>query len=114
MTLYLAKSLENIRMYGPIPDLGGQPEKVEEYNFGEEENEWLLNNLVDTINARCDSLLDDGDYDFFDVQKCNQLLEVLEELPENFVPEEYSELIRVLREYCIKAISNHTGIAIEL
>ena len=114
MTFYLAKTLNNIKKYGPVPDLSGEPEKVEEYNISEEENEWLLDNLVDEINARCNSLLDDGDYDYFDVEMCHALIELLEDLPKDFVPEKYESMIATLKEYAKRAIGYKTGIAIEL
>ena len=114
MTFYLAKTLDNIKMYGPIPDLSSNPKNVEEYVITEEENEWLLENLVDIINLKCDTLLDDGDYDFFDVEKCKVLLDLISNLPEGFVPKKHGEMIRVLKEFTSQAIEYNTGIAIEL
>lgn len=114
MTVYLSKTLENIKKYGPIPDLSGEPQKVEEYVYDEEEGYWLLENLVDAINARCDTLLDDGDYDFFDVEKCKVLVELIDELPKGSVPKKYEKMVSDLRSLALRAVSYNTGIGIEL
>ena len=115
MRLYLARTLEGIRMYGPIYDLGSAvPEKVDDYIMEMEEHDWLLDNLVDEINSACDTLLDDGDVDYFDVDKCNNLLSLLDNLENDFVPEYCKRLLLTLREYATYAVENSTGIAIEL
>jgi len=115
MRLYLAKTLEGLNMYGPIYDLGsGVPDKVEDCVLGYAEQEWFLDNLVDEINAACDTLLDDGDVDFFDVEKCNKLISTLSDIREIKVPEYCEYMIDKLREYAVDAINYNTGIAIEL
>ena len=70
--------------------------------------------MVDTINARCDTLLDDGDYDFFDAEKCKALVELIDELPKEFIPEKYEKMISDLKSYASIAVSYTTGIGIEL
>ncbi|MBO4462362.1 MAG: hypothetical protein J5749_05710 [Lachnospiraceae bacterium] len=115
MRIYLAKTLEGIGMYGPIYDLGtGVPERVEEYVMSEEEQEWLLDNLVDSINATCDTLLDDGDYDYINADKCKDLVNMIDKLPESCVKNQFASALKVLRDYAIRAIEYNTGIAIEL
>ena len=38
------------------------------------------------MNAACDTLLDDGDFDFISADKCKLLIEMLYNLPENLFP----------------------------
>ena len=115
MEIYLAKTLDNMKMYGPTYDLSMEPEdRVETYVFDLTENEWLLDNLVDSINAACGTLLDDGDYDFIPAKECSNLKEVLEEVDLNSVPEKCRLLIDKMLEYADRAIKYNTGMAIEL
>lgn len=114
MRFQLAKTFEGIKMYGPIYDFGtGGFDKVEEF-VTEDVDDWFLDHMVDQINAACDTLLDDGDVDFISAEKCKELLEVLNNLPENFVPIDSINAISVLTEYAKKAIEYHTGIEIEM
>ena len=115
MRFYLAKTLDKMKMYGPIYDLVGEPEdRVEEFLLEEDENEWLLDNLVDDINAECDTLLDDGDYDYIDSEKCNNLSVFLENIDPNKVPEKYKRVVEKLLEYSKRAAEYGTGMAIDL
>ncbi len=36
-------------------------------------NEWMLEHFIDRLNAECDTLLDNGDYDYLDCEKWIQL-----------------------------------------
>ena len=109
MRLYLAKTLDNMKMYGPIPDLSMESEdRVEEIGFGEKVNNWVLDNMLYDINYHSGANLDDGDYDF------KELYEYLNNLPEGFVPKEYVDAIDKLKDYTQRAITYNTGIAIEL
>lgn len=115
MRIYLAKTLEGISMYGPIYNLGiGGPDKVEEYVMSFYEHDWLLDNLVDRINAACDTLLDDGDVDYISADKCRDLLDMLDNLPTEYVPDKCAKIISIIRDYATRAIEYGTGIEIEL
>ncbi|SCY14284.1 hypothetical protein [Butyrivibrio sp. INlla14] len=115
MELYLAKTLDGMKKYGPIYDLSMEPaERVESYQFGFEENEWLLDNVIDGINAECDTLLDDGDYDFISADKCKALKDYLKKMDKSMIPSEYHEVIQKLIEFSDKAIEYGTGMAIDL
>lgn len=114
MTFQLAKTLEGIRMYGPIYDLGtGGPDKVEEYRVDDVDN-WFLDNMVDRINETCDTLLDDGDVDFIDAEECKKLVCMIKSLPSNFIPLESQKAMDVLVKYAQGAIEYNTGIEIEM
>ena len=114
MKFQLAKTLEGIKMYGPIYDLGtGGPDKVEEY-FMEDINDWFLDNMIIKINSYCDTCLDDGDVDYIDSNRCKNLIEMIDDLPSDFVPDEFTEAIEVLRSFAQRAIEYDTGIEIEM
>ncbi|WP_027206386.1 hypothetical protein [Butyrivibrio fibrisolvens] len=114
MRLYLAKTLEGLSMYGSIYNLGsGVPDKVEDYAMEYQEYKWMLDNLIDRINASCDTLLDDGDVDYIGAEKCKDLVTLLENLPDGFVPEDY-KVVTVLKNFATRAIEYNTGIAIEM
>ena len=115
MTIYLAKTLENMKKYGPIFDLSMEPsERVAEYTFGEEENEWFLSEHVDNINAICDTMLDDGDVDFFDINACRKLIVYLKGIDEKKILPTCVKVYETLMKCAQKAISYQTGIEIEL
>ena len=115
MRFYLAKTLNNMKMYGPIPDLLVEPEeRVESYIISEEEIDWILENMVYDINYHCGTNLDDGDYDFVNPDGCRELINYLDNLPKDFVPSKYKGMIEKLKEYAQRAIEYNTGIAIEL
>jgi len=114
MKFQLAKTLEGLKMYGPIYDLSsGIPDKVEEYRI-EDINDWFLDNMVIKINSYCDTLLDDGDVDYIDAKRCKNLIEMIDDLPADFVPDEFTEAIKVLRSFAQRAIEYNTGIEIEM
>ncbi len=114
MMFQLAKTIEGIKMYGPIYDLGtGWPDKIEEYRT-DDLNDWFLNNMVDKINAECATLLDDGDVDYIDAERCKNLVDLIESLPHNFIPIEHKKSMDVLLDYAHRAIEYNTGIEIEM
>lgn len=114
MRFQLAKTLDGIKMYGPIYDLGtGGPDKVEEY-IANDVNDWFLDNMIDKINSACDTLLDDGDVDYIDAERCKCLIEMINELPDNYIPIEFQQIIEVLIDYAQRAIQYNTGIEIEM
>ena len=114
MTIQLAKTLEGIKMYGPIYDLGtGWPDKIEEYVV-EDRDDWFLENMVDRINATCETLLDDGDYDYISAEKCKKLVKMIDSLPDGFVPKPFDETILKLKDFAKKAVEYNTGISIEM
>lgn len=114
MRFQLAKTLDGIKMYGPIYDLGtGGPDKVEEY-VADDVNNWFLDSMIGRINSACDTLLDDGDVDYINAEKCKKLIETIDELPSNYIPKEFQEIMAVLIDYAQRAIKYNTGIEIEM
>ena len=115
MRIYVAKTLENMKKFGPIYDLTMESmDRVTSYTFGEDINEWFLEHYVDRINAECDTLLDDGDYDYFDYEKCKKLLGLLKGEDISSLPGEVQDVFKILKESASEVINNHTGIAIEM
>lgn len=114
MRFQLAKTLEGLKMYGPIYDLGtGGPETVEEF-VTDDIDDWFLDNMVDRINDVCDTLLDDGDVDYIGAEKCEDLLHMIDNLPDGFVPNVFVETVEVLKDFAKRAIEYDTGIEIEM
>ena len=70
--------------------------------------------MIDKINETCDTMLDDGDYDYISCEKCSKLVDLIESLPDGFVPCEYKKVMFTLKEFAIRAIEYNTGIAIEM
>ena len=82
--------------------------------MSDEEYEWLLGNFVDNINATCDTLLDDGDYDYINADKCKDLIDMIDNLSDDIVKNQSASVLKVLRAYALRAVDYNTGIAIEL
>ncbi len=115
MRVYVAKTLENMKKYGPVFDLSVESQdRVLSRTFGEDINEWMLEHFIDRLNAECDTLLDNGDYDYLDCEKCRKLLVLLSEEETQSLPDGIQEVFKILKEYASKAIENNTGIAIEM
>ena len=90
------------------------PDKVEDYVMEYDEHDWLMDNLIDKINAACDTLLDDGDVDYISAKKCENLISLLEKLPDGYVPQKYVKVVSALKDFAARAIDYNTGIAIEM
>lgn len=107
MKFELFLTLENMHWYGYIPcpkdgDLSG----VEVYQL--EESDWPLPeaNFLEPVDALCDALLDYGDIDFFDVDKCKKLSVWLEDqLAGNGATGRLRVLYEKLDEYARRAIT---------
>jgi len=114
MRFQLAKTLNGIKKYGPIFDLGtGDNSQVEEYVVEDIDN-WFLDNIIDQINAECDTLLDDGDFDYIGAEKCRKLIALLDNLPKSDIPKDFYKTIDVLKNYAKRAVEYNTGIEIEM
>ena len=114
MRFQLAKTLDGMGMYGPVPNFStADPSNIETF-FADDVNDWFLDNMVIKINSYCDTCLDDGDIDYIDAKRCENLIDMIDELPSGFVPDEFTEAIDVLRDYAQRAIEYNTGIEIEM
>lgn len=115
MRVYVAKTLKNMKKYGPVYDLSRESQdRVSSYTFGETVNDWMLEHFVDRINAECDTLLDDGDYDYFDCDKCRKLLDLVSAEDVQTMPGDVQDVFILLKKCASEAITNNTGMAIEM
>jgi hypothetical protein len=114
MRFQLAKTLKGMGMYGPIYDFGtADPKNIESF-YAPDVDDWFLDNMVIKINSYCDTCLDDGDIDYIDAKRCKNLIEMIDDLPSGFVPDEFTEAIEVLKSFANRAIEYDTGIEIEM
>ena len=114
MRFQLAITFDGMKMYGSIYDFGtGLAGMVEEYVV-DDTNDWFLEHMIDKINATCDTLLDNGDFDYIDAEKCKELIKMINDFPNGFVPKEFEKVIDILLDYAHRAIEYNTGIEIEM
>lgn len=115
MRIYLAKTLENMKKYGSVYDLSMESvDRVVTMNFSEDANSWMLEHFVSRINAECDTLLDDGDYDYLNISQCKRLINLLQKTDNRTIPDEIKPVFACLEEYAQKAVEQKTGMAIEM
>lgn len=115
MKFELIKTLKGIEMYDDVPCLPVElHESIGERYVGEEKDAWLLlDNFVRQIDDICPNLLDYGDVDYFDYNKCIIIKEWLEGNMD--VPEpRLKELYKVLYSYISQAVELNTGVVIGL
>lgn len=114
MSIQLFLSLDGLDYYGDIPEI---PEDyngiVEEYPLSSEDIKMLLCD-IDSIDTACDVLLDFGDADFFNREKCEKLNEWIDNRLKNTIAPRYRETLEVLKDCCNQAIELNTGVVIEL
>ncbi len=114
MVIQLFLHLDGLKYYGDIPE---KPENfdgiVEEYPLSVSDIKMLLND-VDSIDTACDVLLDYGDVDYFNCEKCAKLKEWIDCRLKSTLEPRYREILDVLKEYCSRAIEYNTGVVIEL
>ena len=107
---------EKLIMYGNMPCL---PEIIKDgcgkRYVGEESDSWLLlEDFVPAIDKIFDNLLDYGDVDYFDTNKCKMLKEWLDARMKANPTGRLKKLYEVLLEYTLSAIELGTGVVIEL
>ena len=113
MKVYLAKDLNNIPLYGDIPDLTvTESPIVESFSITDEEYSYLDKYFIDETNNVCNTLLDLGDYQYYSDNQCQLLLVWINNNESNCI--ELKAFYDRLKDYLSYAIDNHTGIAIEL
>lgn len=114
MKVYLAKSLSNLPMYGDVPDLTQEKNKVVSFEITEEEGNLIDDLFVDSTNELCGAALDLGDYQYYNASQCSLLLEWLYSVSdeERMIP--LLNFLNALEDYLQYAVDYNTGIAIEL
>lgn len=115
MTFTLIKDYTGLTYYGNIPNSPDPlDDRVEEFSLEESDAELLLKYFVQPMWYLVDSVLDDGDVDYFDKEKCAKMKPWLEnELGKN-KPERLKFLYEKLLDFVSRAIELETGVVIEL
>ncbi len=94
--------------YGSDPSDGYFP-----LNNGWDDAE-LFESDIDDIDRVCGALLDIGDVEFFNADKCVKLSDWITERLKQPLSPRYQNLLGVLKEYCQQAIQLGTGVYIDL
>jgi len=114
MAIRLFLDLNDLKYYGDIPE---KPEsslgRVEEYPLSSDDIKLFIKD-IDSLDAACNDLLDFGDVDYFNAEKCGKLREWIRERLEQPVSARYREILETLMSYCERAIELNTGVVIEL
>ena len=115
MRVYLAKNCDVLPRYGDVPDLTqGDTSVVESFDITDEQGDYIDMLFVDTSNKVCDASLDIGDYQFYNVDQCRLLLDWVENVLNDESISSLYDFYLKLEEYLQYAVTNNTGIAIEL
>lgn len=114
MKVYLAKDLSKLTMYGNVPELSLKNDAVDSFDISEEEGELINELFVDPTNELCDAALDNGDYQYYNASQCKLLLEWVSKVGNEAEMTPISSFLEKLEVYLQYAVTNNTGIAIEL
>ena len=115
MEFALALDLTDVAYYGRIPELPHcTGPKAEVFKLDEDDWPLLDRDFVDQVNALCGTWLDDGDADFFDVERCKTLVTWLESRLEEPIGQRLTVIYAKLLDYAKRAIVLGTGIVVEL
>ena len=114
MKVYLAKYLLNFPMYGNVPDLSQNKESVDSFEITEEEGDLIDALFIDPTNELCNAALDLGDYQYYDISQCKLLLEWITKVRNEDCMTSLQSFLNRLESYLQYAVTNNTGIAIEL
>lgn len=120
MWFVLFKTLGGVPYDGDEPDI---PEplpnpRVEKYDFdfGTNLEIWhqFKDDFVNPVNDSCGSLLDFGDCDYFDIEKCIKLKNWLEKQLAEDVSDLFRPTYEKLLDYTFRAIALKTGILVQV
>ena len=114
MVIRLFLTLEGLNYYGDIPEVpSDRTDCMEEISLNNDDIELFCKD-IDSLNSACNSTLDKGDVDFFDVQKCMHLRRWIAQRMTLPLSVRYETILIKLDEYCQRAIELKTGVVIEL
>ncbi len=103
--------------YGHIPNTPFPPDsRIEEFSFDIEEKDMDVfgEEFIDPVDKVCDVLIDFGDVEYLDAEKCIKLKSWLEEWLKKNSPEKIKPIYEKLLAFASRAIGLKTGIVIEL
>lgn len=115
MFFSLIKDASNLSMYGHIPEITRATEdEAETYRGDFEDGLLLCDYLLPEMDKRIkDCLVDIGDLDYFDKDRCVILREILKEKLEAPPTPRLQELYTILDGYVKRAIELDTGVVLE-
>ena len=114
MHLVLFHSLNNLDYYGYIPKIPKYNlEQVEIFKLFPADYE-LFRDDIDSLDTACDAILDLGDVEYFNAEKCEKLRKWVGGRLEKPVSARYREILETLKVFCDRAIEFDTGVVIEL
>lgn len=116
MKFELIKDADGLEMYGDCPCLpiDYSEEQGERFVGTLEDAVILKEHLVPGIDTAVENLLDIGDVDYFDCEKCRLICLWIEEKMQGDLEERLRELYGVLLLFMKKAIELKTGVVIGL
>ena len=115
MFFSLIKDASNLSMYVHIPEITRATEDEAETYYGDFDDGMLLcDYLLPEMDKRInDCLVDIGDLDYFEKDRCVILGEILKEKLKNPPTPRLKELYTILNEYVKRAIDLGTGVVLE-
>lgn len=117
MWFVLFLDLNNLEYYGYMPKIPKDREgRVEIYRFDIPREYWdcFEKDFINPVDGQLDALIDIGDVDFLNVDKCKKLKGWLEKRLQRDVPETFKPIYEKLLEFSSRAIELNTGVEIEL
>lgn len=114
MRIDLFKSFEGVSYYGDVPQATSVPgTQVESTRYGFDADFHAIVDFALKVNDACDTALDISDVDFFDVQKCLELVKLLDG-PITIDDDALAGFVADLKVAAQRAIELGTGIVVEL
>lgn len=115
MKVYLAKKNTDYPVFGSVPDLTQcETFDADSFEISDEECDLLDQHFIDKTNELCGTALDIGDYQYYNTDQCKLLKTWIENELHHKTEPLLNYLYSRLKCYLDYAISNSTGIAIEL
>lgn len=117
MEIVLIRDLTGITYCGYVPNVPYQIEgdpRFERIQLEEEDADLLVEDFVEPIDKLCGALLDDGDFDYFDKNKCLKMKRWLEERLKKGCSSRLGIIYTKLLKFSEEAIGLNTGIIIDL
>lgn len=114
MRIDLFKSFDGASYYGDVPEASSVPDsQVDSTRYRFNDNWQAIIDFALKVNDACDTALDISDVDFFDAQKCEDLVKLLDG-PISINDKALAEFAADLKVAAQRAIDLGTGIVVEL
>ncbi len=117
MWFVLFLDLNNLEYYGYMPKIPKDREgRVEIYRFDIPREYWdcFEKDFINPVDGQLDALIDIGDVDFLNADKCKKIIEWLDDRLTKPTPPVLKPFYEKLREYSFRAVELNTGVEIQL